>query len=332
MIKEEKIHELLVRLLAGEATTEEKSIINNWLNQHPDNKKLFTDLREIWLTTGVTTNADEYKVDEAIRQFLFKTRFLTANSHRTFSLSRFLQYAAIFLLALAIPFSWWYARQTAPADESFTTIVCPFGDKSHVILPDSSQVWLNSGSKLTFNNNFTSGSRSLFLEGEAYFMVTKDESNPFVVTTPTLAVEVLGTEFNLKAYPDEDFSAVTLVTGSLMVKNKVHSAMVVPGQRLLYETESHAVTVENLSDLAPETEWINGRLVFRNQSLGELELKLERWFDVEIEFADDMVKARRFSGTLERESILEVISYFGLSQYVDYSISGNTITFYSENL
>jgi ferric-dicitrate binding protein FerR (iron transport regulator) len=107
--------------------------------------------------------------------------------------------------------------------------------------------------------------------------------------------------------------------------------MITPGQKLIYKKDDHTLTVENLTDLAPETEWIDGRLVFRNTSLDELEKKLERWFDVEIEFADETVKGRRFSGTLERESILEVISYFGISQYVDYNIKGNVITFFSEN-
>jgi transmembrane sensor len=105
--------------------------------------------------------------------------------------------------------------------------------------------------------------------------------------------------------------------------------MIKPGQKYVFERKTNAANVLNLDDMSPEIEWINGRLVFRNQSLADLELTLERWFDVEIEFADDLVKTRRFSGTLERESILEVISYFGISQYVDYSIKGNVITFYS---
>ncbi len=85
-----------------------------------------------------------------------------------------------------------------------------------------------------------------------------------------------------------------------------------------------------LDDVALDTEWRNGRMVFRNESLADLELKLERWFDVDIEFADEAVKRLRFSGVLERESILEAIQYFDYSKYVSYKIKGNTITFYSE--
>jgi len=160
--------------------------------------------------------------------------------------------------------------------------------------------------------------------------VKKDADNPFCVNTDNLNVKVLGTEFNLKAYPDEADVAVTLVSGSLQVKNGELAEMITPGQKLLYKKDDQTLTVENLSDLAPETEWTHGRLVFRNTSLEELERKLERWFDVEIEFADETVKNRRFSGTLERESILEVITYFGISQYVNYNIKGNVITFFSE--
>jgi ferric-dicitrate binding protein FerR (iron transport regulator) len=85
------------------------------------------------------------------------------------------------------------------------------------------------------------------------------------------------------------------------------------------------MSLNRLTDTAPEIDWKRGRLIFRNESLEELEIKLERWFDVDIYLADEQVKHRRFTGTLERESILEVISYFELSKYVACDIQGNKI-------
>lgn len=330
MNKNININELIVRKFAGETTAEENIIIENWVKESKANNELFNDLNDIWHSAGSGSDDEEYDVDEAIRNFIHRTRSINEKKNRNFTINSVLRYAAILILALAIPFTYWIAQNPKTTDESFTTIYCAFGDKTSVFLPDSSQVWLNSGSKLTFNNNFKNGSRQLYLEGEGYFSVKKDAENPFLINTSDLNVKVLGTEFNLKAYPDEDDVSVTLVNGSLQVNNSESTAMVVPNQKLLYKKETHKLTVEDLTDLAPETEWTNGRLVFRNVSLEELERKLERWFDVEIEFADEEVKERRFSGTLERESILEVISYFGISQYVDYQIKGNVITFKSE--
>jgi transmembrane sensor len=326
------INELIVRKFSGEATPEENKIIENWINVSQENKEFFNDLNDIWLSAGQNTSKDsEFDVENAIQNFINRTRLVKMKRNQRHQIFNILRYAAMFILALAIPFTYWIAQKPNPVSDSTTTIFCAFGDKTSILLPDSSQVWLNSGSKITFNNNFKNGSRQLYLEGEGYFSVKKDADNPFLVNTANLNIKVLGTEFNLKAYPDEEDVSVTLVSGSLQVKNEESAEMINPGQKLLYKKDDHILTVENLTDLAPETEWIDGRLVFRNTSLNELEKKLERWFDVEIEFADETVKGRRFSGTLERESILEVISYFGISQYVDYSIKGNVITFFSEN-
>ena len=330
MGSEKNIHELIVRFFAGETSPEEKKKINLWLEKSQENETLFNDLKEVWLSAGNKLDNDEYNVNEAIQNFLSKIKKDKVKEYKFHRFNHILRYAAMFLLILAIPATWWWAKK-APADsENFTTVLSAYGDRSTIFLPDSSKVCLNSGSKITFNNRFDNGARRLFLEGEAYFSVKKDTDNPFIVNTNDVNVKVLGTEFNLKAYPDEETISVTLVSGSLQVTNSEETAMVIPWQKLLYEKENHSLTIENLTDLAPETEWTNGRLVFRNESLEELERKLERWFDVEIEFADEIVRSRRFSATLERESILEVISYFGNSQYVDYKIEGNIITFLSE--
>lgn len=325
------IHELIIKLFAGEASPAEKAKIDDWLNSSRENKNLFNDLKDIWINAESGENHEGYDVEKAIRNFIHKTRTIKASrKDKPFSYN-VLRYAAVFLLALAIPFTWWLAQKPGESSaEAFTTISCAYGDRTSIVLPDSSLVWVNSGSQIKFSNNFDNNSRQLFLEGEAYFSVKADPENPFIVNTANMNVKVLGTEFNLKAYADEEAVSVTLISGSLQVSNSQEMAMLTPGQKLIYEKNNQSMSIENLFDLAPETEWINGRLIFRNESLEELERKLERWFDVEIEFSDELVKQRRFSGILERESILEVISYFGSSQYVDYLIDGNTITFYSE--
>lgn len=330
MSLDHNIHELIVRMFSGEASPEDKKKIEAWLRKSQDNRDFFNDLEAIW--SGTEENTDEsYYVDEAIRKFIERTRSSNEKNKNKSLVKSILRYAAIFVFILAIPFTWLLVRNSVPVTDSTTTVMCEHGDKTSIILPDNSKVWLNSGSQITFSNNFEKGSRSVFLEGEAYFDVMKNPDNPFFVNTPGMNVKVLGTQFNLKAYPDEETVSVTLVAGSLQVSNSEETAMVTPGQKLLYEKANHSLTIDNLTDLASETEWTNGRLVFRNESLEELELKLERWFDVEIEFADETVRTRRFSATLERESILEVISCFGNSQYVDYQVKGNVITFMSEN-
>jgi len=321
---------LIIRLFSGEADPDEKKKIEEWLGQSAGNKKLYADLREIWLSAGTQSNADNYQLEDAIQKFRDQIRSEKYRLKNQLNLQQFLKYAAILILILGLPFSYYIGTRSAKPDNSTTTISCAFGDKSSIVLPDSSRVWLNSGSKLTFNSDFKSGARKVILEGEAFFSVSKDKEHPFRVKTADLDIEVLGTKFNVKAYPDENLVSTTLVEGSLEISSQYQNTRIKPDQRLVFSKESKKMAVLEISDTAADTEWKDGRFVFRNESLGELAPKLRRWFDVDIVFADERAKQRRFTGVLERESILEVISYFDLSNYVECRIQGNKIIIKSE--
>ena len=324
MENQESIHLLILRLFSGEADASEKKTIAKWLGLSAENKKLYSDLREIWLSTGIQGNADQYDLENAIRNFRDHIDKSADKHKRRIAFIQFVKYAAVFILALALPFSYNYVTQNT-AQRSMTTIYCALGDKSNIILPDSTKVWLNSGSKLTFNSDFKHGGRKVFLEGEAYFSVSKDKDNPFHVKTSDVEIKVLGTQFNVKAYPDEISVSTTLVEGSLQVSGPNENRLIKPDEKLIFDKRTGKMTVNELTDTSSDTDWKKGRLIFRNESLEELESKLERWFDVDIVFADEQVKQRRFTGILERESILEVISYFDLSKYVECRIQRNKI-------
>ncbi len=323
------INILLIRLFSGEADTVEKKRIADWLNQSAENKKLYSDLREIWLSSGVETNADNYDLESAILKFRDQINRDQIIQRKQIDFNRFLKYAAILALALLLPFSYYMGTRNT-TDNSLTTISCAYGDKSSIVLPDSSRVWLNSGSKLTFSSNFKNG-RKVSLEGEAFFDVSKDKRHPFQVKTADIQIEVLGTKFNLKAYPDEKSVSTTLVEGSVNISSKYGSTLMKPDEKLVFDKGSKEMVVQELTDTAPETEWKDGRFVFRNESLAELKPKLERWFDVDIVFGDEQVKGRRFTGVLSRESILEAVSYFDLSNFVTCRIEGNKIIINSQN-
>ncbi len=324
-MQENQIHLKIIRIFTDEANQADREVVRKWLNESENNKKLYRDLQEIWLTTGEKNNSDQYALDIAIKQFKAKT----SRSVKYFDFRNILKYAAILILVIALPMMYFFGQKSSEAD-TFTTISCAYGDKSEVELPDGSKAWLNSGSTLKFNNNFKGDIRSVELEGEAYFSVTKDKKRSFTVETFGITTEVLGTEFNLTAYKEDQTVAATLVEGSIKVKSPIQHTILSPNQKLVYNKTSKKMERYQLQDISCDTEWRNGRMIFKGESLSSLEPKLERWFDVDIEFADEEVKKRRFSGILERESILEAVKYFDYSKYVGYKIEGNTITFYSE--
>lgn len=331
MESNENIHQLIIRLFSDEADAAEKRTISDWLSQSAENTKLYNDLKEIWLSAGVRSNADQYHLEDAIREFREKIAEPKLQQKTNLSLITFLKYAAIVVLFLGLPISYYLGTQKSTAQQSMTTITCAFGDKSTITLPDSTKVWLNSGSKLTFNSDFKREGRKVILEGEAYFSVTKDKKNPFRVKTTGVDIEVLGTEFNLKAYPDDELVSTTLVEGSLQISSNNQKTTIKPNQKQVFDKKTGKMTLKELTDTSNDTDWKDGRLIFRNESLEELKPKLERWFDVDIVFADENVKHRRFTGVLERESILEVVSYFDLSNHIACKIQGNKVIIKSKN-
>ncbi|MFA6702702.1 MAG: FecR domain-containing protein [Dysgonamonadaceae bacterium] len=324
------INILIIRLLSGEAEVNEKKIIADWLSHSDENKRLFADLKEIWLSSGIPNNADSYHLEEAILKFREQISKSKHQQKLRINFMSYIKYAAIAIFILALPFSYYFGTRNIPADNSVTTISCAYGDKSSIILPDSSRVWLNSGSKLTFNSDFKNG-RKVLLEGEAFFSVSKDKNNPFRVKTTDVDIEVLGTEFNVKAYAEENSVSTTLVEGSLKISSKFQHTVIKPDQKLLFDKGSKKMIIQKLANTSIDTEWKDGHFAFRNESLGELAPKLERWFDVDIIFADEQVKNRRFTGILRRENILEAISHFNHSQFVICRVQDNNIIIKSQN-
>ncbi len=301
----------------------------DWVGKSEENKKKFIGYRNLWALMQQGNEIDSSTVSTELQNF--KNRI--HKKDRRLTLYSFRKYAAVIVFLLTLGGGYFLGHYNFKNEkDTYTTIACAYGDKTSMVLPDSSKVWLNSGSTLRFNNNFQKSKREVFLEGEAYFSVVKDKTRPFRVSTPDASVEVLGTEFNLKAYKEEDQVSATLISGKINFASSLKKTTLLPSQKLVYNKDSQKTTVYKLSDSYPEIEWKDGRMVFRNESLESLELKLERWFDVDITFADDAVKKQCFTGSLERESILDALYYFKFSKYVDYKIEGNEITFFSTNV
>lgn len=324
------INRLIIRLLSGEASHAEKNQISDWIKLSEENKRLFFEIRDIWLKSGSSGNADSYNLDRAINDFILRINTPRNKPLRRLNIQNVFKYAAAVLLLIALPLSFYLGKKSGNNDGSLTTISCAFGDKTNIVLPDSSIVYLNSGSKLSYSSDFSQKTRSVFLEGEAFFEVASDKKHPFRVKTNDIEIKVLGTVFNVKAYPEEGIVSTTLVEGNISLYTRDQQIHLNPYEKVIYNKGDNKLMIKQLTDIAPETEWKDGRFIFRNESLEELTPRLERWFDVDIEFADEMARKRRFTGILVRESILEAVSYFDFSNLIECDIQGNKIIIKSE--
>jgi len=200
------------------------------------------------------------------------------------------------------------------------TVSTPFGARTSFKLPDGSDVWLNSGSSITFPRQY-GAVRKVDLTGEAYFKVAKDGKR-FIVKTGKGQVEVMGTSFDVKAYPEENFET-TLVEGVVKVCDKSHLlATLKPGQRSVLNTAD----AFSLKDVNTEliTSWKDGKLIFVKEPFANVVRELERWYNVKIEIQGNRLKNLGYTGTIEMETFGEILELINTTTPIKYQYNKNT--------
>ena len=204
------------------------------------------------------------------------------------------------------------------------TITIPMGAKSKIVLPDSSVVWLNSGSALSYPQQFGKN-RPVTLVGEAYFEVLKNEK-PFVVSTSYGDVNVKGTSFNVKAYTDDNAFETTLEEGvvAFKVKNTENEVTLQPGEQIEKTTAGYHVKQVETKYF---TSWKDGKLLFYKEPFPDFIKKLERWYNVKIEYSDPELDKLWYTGTIEMETISEVMEMISKAAPVKYSFNNKTRVF-----
>lgn len=210
-------------------------------------------------------------------------------------------------------------------ETQFTEIEVPKGQMTQIKLSDGTKIWLNSGSSFKYPTVFDHSSREVFIDGEAYMEVAKNKHKPFVVNAPNFSVAVLGTSFNVSAYSEDDHASVTLVEGSVLLRSndKKWKTNMVPGQSASF---SYGEKMPELTKVNTDfyTSWKDGKIVFRKETLNEIAKKMERWYNVEIEFKDEELKNLVFSGTFLKLKPVEQV-------FKSLSIMNDQVDFIVEN-
>lgn len=188
----------------------------------------------------------------------------------------------------------------------------PRGQRSELLLPDGSKVWLNAESKITFPQEFNHKNRIVTLQGEAYFDVIKSEQ-PFIVKTNSIDIEVLGTGFNVMAYPCDETITTTLVTGKVRVKKlnsdnqKVQKVILTPDHQAVYYKSEDRFVLDQV-DVTKYTSWKCGKLIFDNVPIIDLVNTLERWYGTEILLQENLNDKYNYTLTITEESLPEVMN------------------------
>jgi transmembrane sensor len=209
----------------------------------------------------------------------------------------------------------------AQGEVVYNTIHTPMGGQYHVVLPDGTQVWLNSESSLHFPTLFAGSHRTVDLVGEGYFEVAKNREKPFLVQTQKMNVKVLGTHFNLMAYPNEPSSRTTLLEGSVEVSDGVQSKTIKPGQQVV---TGDGMPIKNvLPDEA--IAWKNGYFQFDSKDLKTILRQLKRWYGFEI-VNETVVPNKHFTAYISRNTTLsQVLKMLEMSGELKFNIEGEKI-------
>lgn len=292
-----------------------------------NNEHIVSELMKPFWEKAMLEDTEFQKSNPELRDKLLQAVLLSENARTRKKLSFYnysLKIAAVFLIALTISSVYFYqeTKQNQPISET-RTIETPWGAKTSFTLPDGSQVWLNSGSSVSYSHAFGE-IRGVKLNGEAFFEVKKNQA-PFIVETQYGNVEVKGTSFNVKAFSEENFQA-TLTSGIVKVVDIQSGKAVVlhPGQQA--EKEGDKFSIEEVEpDLF--SSWKDGKLVFRDEFLPVVAKRLSRWYNVKIELSDDKrLSEISFTGTIEMESFSEVLQLLKITAPITYVYKEETRT------
>ena len=209
----------------------------------------------------------------------------------------------------------------------YNKVEVPQGGEYTLVLNDGTKVHLNSMSSLRFPLTFEAGKREVELAGEAYFEVNKT-GHPFTVSTQGMQIEVLGTTFNISAYPGEEYQA-TLVSGSVKVDTGEGQSLVLkPSQQASLIPGSGNIQVRTV-DTAFYTSWVKGKINFKDQRLEDIMRILSRWYNIEVDYSDEALKNLRFGCYVNRyEEIAPFLELLEATENIHVKINGKTIIFY----
>jgi transmembrane sensor len=357
----------IVAYLSGQLDKDKVHLLREWISFSDENQSYFNSMREVWLSAATRENTEKFSSDYGLRQFKRRVREQKEHASNIRSVSMQVSKIAaaiVVLVFLSVFVSRWHSKtHVLASSEAYSEIIVPLGAKSQVVLPDGSVVWINAGSRLKYSCAFGEKKRELFLEGEGYFTVAKNPEKPFIVKTHYIDVQAVGTEFNVKAYPNEKTIETVLIKGSVRVNSQrlVHSAKsdagsiyLKPNQKLTYikETEQfmiqvkqeeikkqkhRVVTASRDSVLTPiqyiqtdkdpviDASWKDKRWLISGEELGSLANKLERRYDISIVFDNKELTHFKFNGIIEDESIEQVLKAMSYSSPIRFSIKGKKI-------
>lgn len=301
--------ELITKYLDGTATVEQQVKLLIWLRQK-ENSLAFNAEKQEWKKSKALNQLPEgsEKSWSTIQDQLLQKSYNGWQKSR--KRNQVFKIAAIFFFVIGLGSAAYFISNAPQSNHGFyTSVIADKGQISKVILPDSSVVWLNSGSEISYNNFFAAKNRDINLTGEAYFQVTKNEDIPLIVSSGELQVKVLGTKFNVTAYPESNNIDVVLESGKVeLLSSELKSFQyeLKPGERGTFHRESRKLGISTVNT-GKFTSWKDGIINIYDQTLEEVVKRLEIRYNQKFNYEKEL-KDYHFTFTISNESLEETIN------------------------
>jgi len=302
---ENKTIRIIKKYLSGRFASETETNVQKWLIREKDQQLKEQASFDYWNNIAVEADKNTYESLSRVNKRIGYTG-TQKYSQRKLLHKKVWRVAAIFIpffliAGAAVYFSW--------QKNDMTEIFVAYGDKKQLFLPDGSEIRINSGTTIQYPTAFNGDKRVVYLDGEASFLVVKDRERPFVVQTKRLSVRVLGTEFNVKAYADDEKIITTLASGKIEVNTQTNESKVLkPKEQLVFNKKTSEIDITEI----PETEiegWLSGQLIFTEVNFDEIIRTLERRYDIVLENRISNLHSKQYTiKFLKNESLPEILN------------------------
>jgi transmembrane sensor len=322
---------LITRFLSREISDEESALLQSWLESDPENRRFFNEENELWQQSLISANAESFKPHIAWQHISSGLGLENTGSRpvvitrKSFFLSILAAASLTLIVALSGAYFWIKEKNNSGAFKTNRIVIATKeGEKSRILLPDSSRIVLNAGSTLQYDGSYNRKERSVHLTGEAFFDVHTDPDKPFTVHAGDMTISATGTRFNVLSYQDENSIVATLEKGKIEVSLKGQKALTIkPGQQAVFLKKSSEMKVYDVSTHV-YTDWKDNKLIFRDLPFEDVMKRLSRKYNVEIEIADPSLLDLNYTATFIDESIEEVMEMLAAVSPVSYSIFNRT--------
>ncbi|CAA9195740.1 FecR family protein [Flavobacterium bizetiae] len=300
----EKLHQDIQLFLEGKPSEKGEELWNNWYD-HPE---------EI-LDPALLIQSDHSKLKKEIRQ-IKKTNTVIFLFPRNWAMAASL----IFLMGLSCFF---YLSFTKTVSKEYAT---KLGERAKITLSDGTQIWLNAGSHLKYPIKFKGGTREVYLTGEAFFDVAKDKEHPFIIHTDKMDTKVLGTSFNVQAYPDHVTQEVSVLTGRVNVKSTVtdENVYVTPGQKVVFKSKNNKLQAFTDIPMNSISLWRKNIIVFEDAPLPEVIATINRNYNVAIQIENKNLNNLKISAYFKELPVNQVVALVCNIINANYKIEAGT--------